>query len=168
MNPIINLTSWEYQDACKEAYKRLNVWVGEHSYIDRNMQDANVLGACGEAAVAKWLRLDYVRRDDWQAGDPALYPDIEVKTSHLYGEHRPRLILQGNNRPERRYVLVTKQRHRGYHYTIEGWAYGWEVFETGIEYQPDSGRGGRFGSYWLDPRMLHDPEELRASVLLEL
>lgn len=160
--PVVNLTSWEYQDALTEAYKRLSVWVGGHSYKHRDPREANVLGACGEAAAAKYLGLDYVRRDDWKPHDADLGHDIEVKTAFNLV-----LILQGNNDRTRRYVLVTKQKNRGYHYIIEGWAYGWEVFANGILHPAGSERGGKHGSYWLDGRLLHDPEELRATVLLE-
>lgn len=162
MKQIINLTSGEYQDALAEAYKRHRVWVGGHSYKHTDQREANVLGACGEAAAAKYLGLNYVRRDDWKPYDADLDFDIEVKTS--FG---PVLILQGNNDRNRRYVLVTKQKHRGFHYEIHGWAYGWEVFQHGTLHPAGSERGGKHGSYWLDARMLHDPEELRASVVLE-
>ena len=162
MNQIINLTSWEYGEALREAHKRLSVWVGGHSYTHHSPKEANILGACGEAAAAKYLGLDYVRRDDWKPYDADLGHDIEVKTSY-----NPVLILQGNNDRHRRYVCVTKQKHRGYHYTIHGWAYGWEVFQNGILHPPGSERGGKHGSYWLDARFLHDPEELKATVVLE-
>lgn len=162
MTEIVNLTSWEYQDALREAYYRHNNWKGGHSYQHHDQRGANVLGVCGEAAAGKYLGLDYVRRDDWQPGKADLGHDIEVKTTYYQN-----LIVMGNNDPDRRYVFVVKQRHRGYHYEIRGWAYGWEVMQEGIHYPPGSERGGKHGSYWLDSRMLHPIEELKASLLLE-
>jgi hypothetical protein len=159
---IINLTSWEYGEALREAHYRHANWKGGHSYQHHDQREANVLGVCGEAAAAKYLMLDYVRGTDWTPGMADLGHDIEVKTSF-----NPVLILQGNNNRHRRYICVTKQKNKGFHYVIEGWAYGSEVFQNGILHPPGSPRGGKHGSHWLDARMLHDPEELRASLLLE-
>lgn len=162
MIQIVNLTSWEYQDALREAHYRHRNWKGGHSYQHHDQREANVLGVCGEAAAAKYLKLDYVRGDAWEPYMADLGNDIEVKTSF-----EPILILQGNNNRHRRYVCVTKQKNKGYHYQIHGWAYGFEVFQNGILHPPGSPRGGKHGSHWLDARMLHDIQELRASVLLE-
>lgn len=160
--PTVYLTRWETGEAMRDAYKRTRRWVGDHQLWTDSLDNVNVQGALGEAAAAKYLGLSWVRKDDWQAGDSDLSHDIEVKTT-MY-EH---LIIQGNNKLDRRYVLVQKQRGKGYHYTILGWAYGDEIVANGTHYPPGSERGGKYGSYWLDYRMLRDPAELRASVLLE-
>lgn len=163
MKPVVHLTSWEYGEALREAFYRHDNWKGGHSYQHHDQREANVLGVTGEAAAAKYLGLSYVRGTDWEPYMADLGNDIEVKTSY-----NPTLILQGNNNRDRRYLLVVKQKHRGYHFTIQGWAYGWQVFQDGILHPPGSPRGGKHGSYWLDASMLYDPQELKASVMLDI
>lgn len=158
--PVVNLTTWEYGEALREAHYRHSNWKGGHSYQHHNQRDANILGVVGEAAAGKYLGLSYVRGTDWQPYMADLGEDIEVKTSQI-----PVLILQGNNNRDRRYLLVRKDPKRGYHFIMQGWAYGWEVFQDGVLHPAGSPRGGKHGSYWLDVEMLHDAEELRASVL---
>ena len=160
--PTVYLTRWETGEAMRDAYQRTKRWVGNHQLWTDTLDNVNVQGALGEAAAAKYFGLSYVRKDQWQAGDSDLSNDIEVKTT-MY-DH---LIIQGNNKLSRRYVLVQKQRDKGYHYTIMGWAYGHEIAAWGTYYAPASERGGKYGSYWLEARMLHDPAELKAQLVLE-
>lgn len=160
--PTVYLTRWETSEAMRDAYQRTDRWVGDQQLWTDTLDNVNVLGALGEAAAAKYFGLAYVRKDDWEAGNSDLSHNIEVKTTTY--EH---LIIQGNNSLERRYVLVQKQSGRGNHYTIMGWAYGHEIAAWGTYYAPGSERGGKYGSYWLNYRMLHDPAELKAQLVLE-
>lgn len=163
----INLTTWEYGDACREAARRVANYTKlgiDHEFIQGNLYNRNVLGVCGELAVGKWLGLLPKFVGEWEPGVADLGDDIEVRTASYYREPLY-LVLRGNAKTDRRYVLVVKTPNRGYHYDIVGWAYGSEVFEQGKHEPAETERGGRHGSYWMDARLLRDPEELKASVL---
>ena len=160
--PTVYLNRWETGEAMRDAYQRTSRWVGDHQLWTDSLDNVNVHGALGEAAASKYFGLSWVRKDDWEAGDSDLSHNIEVKTT-MY-EH---LIIQGNNKLDRRYVLVQKQRGKGYHYTIMGWAWGHEIAQSGTYYAPGSERGGKYGCYWLNYKMLHHPADLKAEIVLE-
>lgn len=160
--PTVYLNRWETGEAIRDAYYRTNRWVGDHQLWTDTLDNVNVQGALGEAAAAKYFGLRWVRKQDWEAGDSDLEHNIEIKTT-IYDN----LIMQGNNKLDRRYVLVQKQKGRGFHYTIMGWATGHEIVESGTYYAPGSERGGKYGSYWLPSAMLHHPADLKAQIVLE-
>ena len=166
----VNITSWEYSDAMREASRRLANYAKlgiEHEFLQGNLYDRNIIGVCGELAVGKWLGLLPKFVGEWQPGVADLGEDIEVRTASRYRDPLY-LFLRGNADPNRRYVLVVKTPNKGYHYDIVGWTYGSDVFANGKYYPPDKMNNGRHGVYVLDSRMLLDPEELKASVLWPL
>jgi hypothetical protein len=163
----INLTSWEYQNALREAHRRVQNYerLGiRHEFIQGNIGYRNELGVCGEFAVGKWLGLEAHRVDTWEPGVADLGDDIEVRTAAYYRDPLY-LVIRGNAHLERRFVLVVKTPSKGYHYDVVGWCYGTDAVEHGRYERPDSEKGGRHGAYWYDARILRDPEELKASLL---
>jgi hypothetical protein len=163
----INLTSWEYQDALREAHRRVNNYIElgiVHEFEQGDIYERNIIGTCGEFAVAKWLGLKVHLVDTWAPGVPDLGDDIEVRTAARYRDPMY-LVIRGNAHFERRFVYVVKTPNKGYHYDIVGWCYGTDAVEHGRYEKPDTNKGGRHGAYWYDARMLRDPEELKASLL---
>jgi len=165
----INLTRWEYDDALREAHRRVTNYdtLGiEHEFIQGNIDYRNVLGVCGEYAVSKWLGIPLKTVDVWEPGMADIDDDIEVRTTDYTA---PRyMVIRGNAHLERRFVLVQKVPKMGYHYDILGWCYGEDAVEHGRYEKPNTEFGGRHGAYWHDIRMLRDPDELKASVMWPL
>lgn len=81
--------------------------------------DLDINGACGELAVAKALGMY------WPASINSFHkPDLEGIQVRLSRSERPYLIVQKNESPEDKFVLVTGTVP---HFRVIGWAFGRQV-----------------------------------------
>jgi hypothetical protein len=115
------------------------------------------LGAVGEVAVAAHLGLEDHLFTETVArrGSADLPGDIEVKTrsKHCYD-----LIVQKDERPDKRLVLVTVQ---GGTIFVHGWCVAGDVMQERFWADPARGRP----AYFVPKCHLRDIEELRSTAL---
>lgn len=86
--------------------------------------DVHLLGAAGEMAVASFLGLrhELYKETEAKRGSDDL-PGIDVKTR---SRHSYDLIVQKNEDPRKKFVLVTIERQKT---LIHGWCYGAEAMD---------------------------------------
>lgn len=103
--------------------------------------DVHLLGAAGEMAVASYLGLkEYLYREaEAKRGSDDL-PGIDVKTR---SKHSYDLIVQKNENPEKKFVLVTIESQKT---LIHGWCYGHEAMQAQYWADPARGRPAYFVS----------------------
>ena len=96
--------------------------------------EVHLLGAAGEMAVASYLGLKHelYKESEARRGSDDL-PDIDVKTR---SNHRYDLIVQKNEDPRKKFVLVTIECQKTF---IHGWCYGHEAMQE--QYWADPARG---------------------------
>lgn len=96
--------------------------------------DVHLLGAAGEMAVASYLGMKQFLYQETEAkrGSDDL-PGIDVKTR---SRHDYQLIVQKNEDPSKKFVLVTIQNQKT---LIWGWCYGKEAMQE--QYWADPARG---------------------------
>ena len=101
--------------------------------------DVHLLGAAGEMAVASYLGLKHELYKEAEArrGSDDL-PGIDVKTR---SKHAYDLIVQKNENPEKKFVLVTIESQKTF---IHGWCYGKEAMEERFWADPARGRPAYF------------------------
>ena len=96
--------------------------------------DVHLLGAAGEMAVASYLGLkEYLYRETEAKRGSDDLPGIDVKTR---SKHSYDLIVQKNENPEKKFVLVTIESQKT---LIHGWCYGHEAMQE--QYWADPARG---------------------------
>jgi hypothetical protein len=96
--------------------------------------EVHLLGAAGEVAVASYLGLKehLFKESEARRGSDDL-PGIDVKTR---SKHKYDLIVQRNESPEKKFVLVTIENQKT---LIRGWCYGHEAMQD--QYWADPARG---------------------------
>jgi hypothetical protein len=101
--------------------------------------DVHLLGAAGEMAVASYLGLKHELYKEAEAkrGSDDL-PGIDVKTR---SKHAYDLIVQKNENPEKKFVLVTIESQKTF---IHGWCYGEEAMKERFWADPARGRPAYF------------------------
>ena len=110
------------------------------------------LGATGEVAVAAYLDLEDHLFTETTAnrGSCDLPGDIEVKTRSRHGYD---LIVQRDERPDKRLVLVTIEREKVF---LHGWCVAGDVMREEFWADPAGGRP----AYFVPKRSLRDIGEL--------
>jgi hypothetical protein len=142
-NPIpVNLPNELLQLAEQEANRRQDV-NSRRNLMGRNRAPAqrekalqmHKLGALGEAAVASHLNLSehLFKETSPVRGSSDLPGDIEVKTR---SKHYYDLIVQRNERPDKKLVLVTIENNQ---ILIHGWCVAGDVMKE--QYWADPARG---------------------------
>lgn len=116
------------------------------------------LGAMGEVAAAVHLGLeDYLFTETVaRKGSADLPGDIEVKTR---SKHHYDLIVQRDERPDKRLVMVTVQ---GGTVLLHGWCVAGDVMQERFWADPAGGRP----AYFVPKCNLRDIEELRSALIL--
>lgn len=101
--------------------------------------EVHLLGAAGEMAVASYLGLKHELYKEVEArrGSDDL-PGIDVKTR---SKHKYDLIVQKNEDPWKKFVLVTIENHKT---LIHGWCWGEEAMEGKFWADPARGRPAYF------------------------
>jgi len=104
--------------------------------------DIHLLGAAGEMAVASHLGMKAFLYKETQAkkGSADLPGDIDVKTR---SRHSYDLIVQKNENPDKRFVLVTIEKSTT---LIHGWCYGKDAMKDEYWADPAGGRPAYFVS----------------------
>jgi hypothetical protein len=116
--------------------------------------DIHLLGAAGEMAVASHLGMKHLLYKETQAkkgSDDLPGMDIKTRSKHSYD-----LIVQKNEDPRKKFVLVTIQDKTT---LIHGWCYGHEA--TKEEYWADPARGRP--AYFVPKKALRSIDELLLS-----
>jgi hypothetical protein len=116
--------------------------------------DIHLLGAAGEMAVASHLGMKHLLYKETQAkrgSDDLPGMDIKTRSKHSYD-----LIVQRNENPDKKFVLVTIQDKTT---LIHGWCYGHEA--TKEEYWADPARGRP--AYFVPKKALRSIDELLLS-----
>ena len=110
------------------------------------------LGALGEVAVAAHLGLeDYVfAESEAKRGTADLPGDIEVKTRSRHGYD---LIVQRDERPDKKLVLVTIENNR---ILLHGWCVAGDVMQERFWADPARGRP----AYFVPKRVLNSLDTL--------
>jgi hypothetical protein len=157
-------TDEERQAAIQEGHRRQRVneekglrgrnkgaWRGDKAL------EIHLLGAAGEMAVASYLGLKehLFKETEAKRGSEDLPGNIDVKTR---SKSRYDLIVQKNEDPRKKYVLVTVERQKT---LIHGWCYGKDAMKD--EYWADYA-GGR-PAYFVPQSQLRPMEELQNASL---
>jgi hypothetical protein len=102
--------------------------------------EIHILGAAGEMAVASYLGMKKFLYQETEAkrGSCDLPGKIDVKTR---SKHKYDLIVQKNEDPEKRFILVTIENKRT---LIHGWCYGKDAMEEKYWADPARGRPAYF------------------------
>jgi len=137
----------ERQEAMEEGMRRQSVneakgLRGRNRGASRGDKalEIHLLGAAGEMAVASHLGLkDFLYQEtEANRGSSDLPGKIDVKTR---SKHKYDLIVQKNEDPEKRFVLVTIENKTT---LIHGWCYGREAMEEKYWADPARGRPAYF------------------------
>ena len=139
-------TEEEREAACKEAFRRqaINEIRGLKGRNGGAATGAmaltiHLLGAAGEMAVASHLGLkDFLYKETEAKRGSCDLPGIDVKTA---GRHRYNLIVQKNESPAKKYVLVTIEDKKT---LIHGWIGGKEAMDVKYWSDPAGGRPAYF------------------------
>jgi hypothetical protein len=100
---------------------RAPLQAGESGYSN------NLVGCCGEMAVAKWLGVPWdATVDGFKAVADQSGLEVRTRTKDYY-----ELFLRPRDPVARKYILVT--RRSPHIYMLRGWAWGGEVMDKGIE-----------------------------------
>jgi hypothetical protein len=149
----------ERRDAMEEGMRRQSVneakglrgrnrgaWKGNRAL------EIHLLGAAGEMAVASHLGMKQFLYQETEAnrGSSDLPGKIDIKTR---SKHKYDLIVQKNEDPEKRFVLVTIEDKTT---LIHGWCWGWEAMDE--KYWADPARGRP--AYFVPKEILHSIETL--------
>jgi len=101
--------------------------------------DIHLLGAAGEMAVASYLGMKHELYKEVEAKRGSYdLPGIDIKTR---SKHQYDLIVQKNELPEKKYVLVTIENKTT---LIHGWIYGGEAMQEKFWADPARGRPAYF------------------------
>jgi hypothetical protein len=101
--------------------------------------DIHLLGAAGEMAVASHLDMkDFLYRETRAKKGSDDLPGIDIKTR---SKHSYDLIVQRNESPDKKFVLVTIQDKTT---LIHGWCYGREAMKEEFWADPARGRPAYF------------------------
>jgi hypothetical protein len=116
--------------------------------------EIHLLGAAGEVAVASYLGLKehLFKESEAKRGSDDL-PGIDVKTR---SKHKYDLIVQRNENPEKKFVLVTIEEQKT---LIHGWCWGREAMQE--QYWADPARGRP--AYFVCKEALHSIDTLLAA-----
>lgn len=116
--------------------------------------EIHLLGAAGEVAVASYLGLKehLFKETEARRGSDDL-PGIDVKTR---SKHKYDLIVQRNENPEKKFVLVTIE---GQKTLIHGWCWGHEAMQE--QYWADPARGRP--AYFIPKEALQSMHDLVAA-----
>ena len=118
--------------------KRLRGRNGGASFGSRAL-DIHLLGAAGEMAVASHLGMkQFVYKEVEAKRGSCDLPGIDIKTR---SKHQYDLIVQKNEPPEKKYVLVTIENKTT---LIHGWIYGGEAMQEKFWADPARGRPAYF------------------------
>jgi hypothetical protein len=115
--------------------------------------EVHLLGAAGEMAVASYMGLKehlYVEKEARRGSDD-LPGGIDVKTR---SNHRYDLLVQRNEDPARKFVLVTIQDQKT---LIHGWAFGGDCMKEEFWADPAKGRP----AYFVPQSVLRPMESLK-------
>lgn len=149
----------ERKDAMEEGMRRQSVneakglrgrnrgaWKGNRAL------EIHLLGAAGEMAVASHLGMKQFLYQETEAnrGSSDLPGKIDIKTR---SKHKYDLIVQKNEDPEKRFVLVTIENKTT---LIHGWCWGHEAMDE--KYWADPARGRP--AYFVPKEILHSIETL--------
>jgi hypothetical protein len=113
--------------------------------------EIHLLGAAGEMAVGSYLGLKHLLYKESEAkrgSDDLPGMDIKTRSKHSYD-----LIVQRNEDPHKKFVLVTIENHRT---LIHGWCWGKEAMDE--QYWADPARNRP--AYFFPKELLHNMEEL--------
>ena len=113
--------------------------------------EIHLLGAAGEMAVGSYLGLKHLLYKESEAkrgSDDLPGMDIKTRSKHSYD-----LIVQRNEDPHKKFVLVTIENHRT---LIHGWCWGKEAMDE--RYWADPARNRP--AYFFPKELLHNMEEL--------
>jgi hypothetical protein len=105
---------------------------------DKALQ-VHLLGAAGEVAVASYLNLKhelFKEKEARRSSDDLPGMDIKTRSRHSYD-----LIVQKNEDPNKRFVLVTIQNQKT---LLHGWCYGEEAMKDEFWADPARGRPAYF------------------------
>jgi hypothetical protein len=113
---------------------------------DKALQ-VHLLGAAGEVAVASYLGLKhelFKEKEARRGSDDLPGMDIKTRSKHSYD-----LIVQRNENPDQRFVLVTIEDQKT---LLHGWCYGEEAMRDEFWADPARGRPAYFvGQSFLRP-----------------
>ena len=114
--------------------------------------EIHLLGAAGEVAVASYLGLKehLFKETEAKRGSDDL-PGIDVKTR---SKHKYDLIVQRNENPEKKFVLVTIEEKTT---LIHGWCWGREAMQEQHWADPARGRP----AYFVPKSVLQSMEKLK-------
>jgi hypothetical protein len=143
---LITLTEEELEQASSEATRRQSAnealgLRGRNGGPSSGAKAYNIhlLGAMGEMAVASYLNLkQYLFLDQKPRRDSDDLPGIDVKTR---SRHHYDLIVQKNENPSKKFVLVTIQDDE---IAIRGWCYGADAMVEDFWADPARGRPAYF------------------------
>lgn len=139
MSVTVELDNSEYLHALMAGVlRRVSARASKReNYYGAKAEDAeilDILGAVGEAVVAKHLDKFWCGRGVFRGGDVG---DFQVRTTKYSNGH---LLINKNDYPDKKYILVTVCDGVG---TIRGWMYGRDAQKP--EFVRDiSGRGECF------------------------
>lgn len=122
------------------------VWRGDKAL------EIHLLGAAGEMAVASHLGMKdrlYEESEAKRGSDDLPGIDVKTRSKHSYD-----LIVQGNEDPCKKFVLVTIEKQKT---LIHGWCYGREAMQE--QYWADPARGRP--AYFVPKEKLRSIEELQ-------
>jgi hypothetical protein len=105
---------------------------------DKALQ-VHLLGAAGEVAVASYLGLKhelFKEKEARRGSDDLPGMDIKTRSKHSYD-----LIVQRNENPDQRFVLVTIEDQKT---LLHGWCYGEEAMQDRFWADPARGRPAFF------------------------
>jgi hypothetical protein len=118
---------------------------------DKALQ-VHLLGAAGEMAVASFLGIKehlYQEKEARRGSDDLPGMDIKTRSRHSYD-----LIVQRNENPSQRFVLVTIQDQTT---LLHGWCYGEEAMQDKFWADPARGRP----AYFVGQSFLRSMESLK-------
>jgi hypothetical protein len=118
---------------------------------DKALQ-VHLLGAAGEMAVASFLGMKehlYQEKEARRGSDDLPGMDIKTRSRHSYD-----LIVQRNENPSQRFVLVTIQDQTT---LLHGWCYGEEAMQDKFWADPARGRP----AYFVGQSFLRSMESLK-------
>ena len=139
-------TQEEREAACKEAFRRQTIneirgLKGRNGGVATGAMALTIhlLGAAGEMAVASHLGLkEFLYKETEAKRGSCDLPDIDVKTR---SRHSYDLIVQKNESPNKKFVLVTIQDKKT---LIHGWIRGKDAMKEQYWSDPAGGRPAYF------------------------
>jgi hypothetical protein len=145
---VVELSNDEYFAAMvsgcmRRINARRNRRSNYHGRSPEGQEEIDLLGAVGEACVAKYLNKFWLGPGEFRGADVG--DDLQVRTTSYKTGH---LVLSDGDSPDARYILVYACDGVGH---IRGWCYGREG-QQGMYLTDKSGRGP---AYYVPVSALH-------------